>query len=38
MMNEFLDLLMTLFEGLAVILALFLFLLAGEIWSERKNR
>lgn len=36
-MNEFLDLLITLAEGLAVILSLFLLLLAGEIWSDRKE-
>lgn len=37
-MNEFLDLLITLAEGLAVILSLFLLLLAGEIWSARKEK
>lgn len=36
-MGEFLDLLVTLFEGLGIILCLFLMLLAGEIWSARKE-
>ena len=37
-MKEFLDLLITLAEGLVVILSLFLLLLVGEIWSARKEK
>ena len=36
-MNDFLFLLTSMAEGLAVILSLFLLLLAGEIWSARKE-
>jgi hypothetical protein len=36
-MNEFLFLLTSMVEGLAVILSLFLLFLAGEIWSARKE-
>lgn len=37
-MHDFLDLLVTLVEGLAVILALFLILLVGEIRDARKEK
>lgn len=36
-MNDFLFLLTSMAEGLAVILSLFLLLLTGEIWSVRKE-
>ena len=36
-MSDFLFLLTSMAEGLAVILSLFLLLLTGEIWSARKE-